>query len=136
MFRAPTKEDLPTFELSQREGEIQILRQRVSALTEDQKRLSAKLEREMLEGNRLREEVRRLTTPPQTSSSEDVWEDVTIACMIQLGHPSFGHGTILHCIGFTTIDVLSAEHDKDYRVRRVNDHRSLGPSFIVERKVS
>lgn len=41
MFPAPTKEDLLTFELSQREGEIAILRQRL-ATVEAERDLAAK----------------------------------------------------------------------------------------------
>lgn len=138
MFRAPKKEDLLAFELSQREVEIAILRQRVSALLEDRKLLSAKLEREMLEGNRLREEVRRLMTPPQTSASEDVWDDVTRECVVTAGSPQERiNRTIYHYRPHGQyIDIMQYEHLHEYRIRQTNDWRNGVTALIIERKRS
>lgn len=138
MFPAPTTKDQLMFNLSQRDNEIQILRQRVSALTEDRKLLCDKLEREMLEGNRLREEVRRLMTPPQTSASEDVWDDVTHECVVTAGSPQ---GRINRRIYHYRpdgqyIEIMQYEHLHEYRIRQKNDWRNGMTALIIERKRS
>ena len=111
-------------------------------MLEDRKLLSAKLEREMLEGNRLREEVQRLTTlphtPQQTDASEDVWDDVTHECVVTAGAPREKiNRTIYHYRPHGQyIDIMQYEHLHEYRIRQMNDWRNGMTALIIERKRS